>query len=105
MRIVWRMGSWGQWLVERYPAVERRHGAGLPLTRVQRWVGRHPVWFCLCIAIPVSFGGALFAREAGGVVVALIFGPALGAVYSVLVIGDRTVRGRLRWHMGFRDEG
>ncbi|OKK15594.1 hypothetical protein AMK16_27115 [Streptomyces sp. CB00455] len=77
----------------------------MSLTRFQGWVTKHPVQLGVYIAVPVSLGGVLFAEEPAGVVVALIFGPVLGAVYTGVAIADRAVRVRLRRRMEFRDEG
>ncbi|MFE2539618.1 hypothetical protein [Actinacidiphila glaucinigra] len=86
--------------MEMYLAVERKAGAGLPRTRLQRWVARHPVRFGVWIAIPTSLGGLLFAKEPGAVVVALAFGPVLGTLYSLMAVADRSIRAALRRRMG-----
>ena len=90
---------------QRYLAAERVAGAGLPRTRLQKWAARHPVRFGAYIAVPVSLVGLLWAEEPGSALVALIFGPVLGGIYSMLIVMDRAMRSRLRRRMGLHDDG
>jgi len=99
-----QMRTWGQALSERYLAVERVAGAGLPRTRLQKWASRHPVRLGVYIAVPVTIGGLVAAEKPGSVVVALIAGPGLGAIYSLMVIMDRVLRSRIRRRMGLDSE-
>lgn len=99
-----RMRTWGQTLTKIYLAVERIAGAGLPRTRLQKWVSRHPVRLGVYIAVPVTIGGLLVAEEPGSVVVVLIAGPVFGAIYSLMAIMDRVLRSRIRRRMGLDSE-
>ncbi len=104
LRTLCRMGTGRQSLWERHLAVERVAGAGLPRTRLQKWAARHPVRFGACVAVLISLVGLLWAEEPGSALVALIFGPVLGGVYSMTVIMDRALRSRLRRRMGLNEE-
>lgn len=99
-----RMGSVLRWLWERYLALERVAGAGLPRTRLQRWAAAHPLRFGAYVAVPVSLGGLLWARGPGSALVALIIGPVMGSLYSMFIVMDRALRSRLRRRMGLHTE-
>lgn len=100
-----QMKTGRQSLWDRYLAVERVAGAGLPRTRLQKWAARHPVRFGAYVSVPISLMGLLWAEEPGSALVAMIFGPVLGGIYSMVIIVDRALRSRLRRRMGLSEEG
>ncbi|MFG2481098.1 hypothetical protein [Streptomyces fagopyri] len=94
------MRTWGQTLMERYLAIERVVGAGLPRTRIQKWASLHPIRLGVYIAVPVTIAGLLVPGKPGSWVVVLIGGPVMGALYSLMVILDRAFQSRIRRRMG-----
>ncbi|MER8042534.1 hypothetical protein [Streptomyces sp. NPDC094032] len=83
-------------LVKGFWAVDRFLGGDEPPTRVQRFVGRHPL-------VPgVSIGLLVFAvivvppgTQAVDVVAGIVFGAALGLTYYGTAIGERARQRRL----------
>ncbi|MFF2385590.1 hypothetical protein [Streptomyces sp. NPDC058108] len=94
------MRTVGQALMEKYLAVERVRGVGLPRTRFQKWVSRHPVRLGVYIAVPLTVAGLLIPGKPGTWVVVLIAGPAIGAGYSLMAVLDRSLRSRIRQRIG-----
>lgn len=105
-RTLCRMGTVRQSLWEKYLAVERVVGAGLPRTRLQKWAASHPIRFGVYVAVPISLVGLLWTKGpgSGSALVALIFGPVMGSIYSMIIVMDRALRSRLRRRMGLRNE-